>query len=571
MSKYRYAVIDIETTGLSRFTDRVTFIGIGLYSEVDGPIQKGYILNMSKPESVKKFKSICDKLREHKLRLIFQGGKFDTLFLEFKYKVRLPIHDDTLLMGTAYDLAGEHGLKAMAQKYLGVPNWDIPTREKTKGSKKVIPYLKKDVRYTWEVFCYLTSHMSSEHMHIYRKLLKPAYLMYRDVERNGAYIDQEMLKAVIKKYKAIEEEKLAVLNRQYKINWNSSQQLQDVLFNKERMPVIKKSPKTGAPSADAGTLHRLAAKGYTLPTQILEYKDANTFNKMFLSRWPADSAYDGRVHPTFGLTNVKTGRTSCSNPNLQQVPRERSIREIYRAPKGRKFFEADYSQLELRIAADYANEPTMLDIYRNNGDIHTETALLLTNGKPPTKEQRGRAKAVNFGFLYGMLANKFIEYAFDSYGVVFTREEAEHFRMLYFQKYSRLLQWHKEMEQTCEMLGGVANKFGRFRRLPDIYSQNKWERLGAVRRAINTPVQGTGSDILIGAATQLHNELKGEDVMIVGTVHDSILGEFNEEDEEWVVPYIRKVMSHPAVMDEFGVELKVPLECDIGVGPWGTH
>ncbi|MEG0729672.1 MAG: DNA polymerase A family protein, partial [Anaerovoracaceae bacterium] len=290
----------------------------------------------------------------------------------------------------------------------------------------------------------------------------------------------------------------------------------------------------------------------------------------FLNRWGDDAAFDGRIHPSFGLTNVVTGRTSCSEPNLQQVPRTQDIRGLFTGAPGMILFEADYSQLELRIAAHYANERTMLEIYRKSGDIHTETARIFTGGNDPTKEERGKAKAVNFGFLYGMQYPKFVKYAFDSYGVVFTMQEAKNYRDLFFAKYSRLLPWHKEMEELCELQGGVANLFGRFRRLPDIYSSNKWERASAARKAINTPVQGTGSDLLISAATQINKELKG--IAIIGaTVHDSIVGECRVEDKDEVDEAIRKIMRHPKVLDDFGVTLNVPIDVDIGWGPWGTH
>lgn len=174
-------------------------------------------------------------------------------------------------------------------------------------------------------------------------------------------------------------------------------------------------------------------------------------------------------------------------------------------------------------------------------------------------------------FLYGMSARTFVDYAYNSYGAIFTQQEANLFREAFFAKYVRLLPWHKEMEYECELLGGVANKFGRFRKLPDIYSDDNYLRSCAARRAINTPVQGTGSDLLISAATKINHDLKKEGVKIVGTVHDSILGEFQEEDKEWVTEYIRKVMLHPPILDDFGVELEVPLDIDIGVGAWGTH
>lgn len=591
-----YATIDIESTGLNRFTDEITCIGIGLtHSIQDSKFFKEYIIDMEEKGAVDKLLQIIKKLRAKKAKCIWQNGKFDTLFIEWKYgkEFKLPISEDIMLMGTVYDLAAEHGLKKMAWNYLRVPDWDISKSDKLLNKKKkkgqseeeyqaelreikrktLFPYLRKDYKYTWKLFRFFSRNLTEQQWVLYKKLLMPAYRMYRDAERTGIYIDLPEFKKVKKKYKEEERRLLGELNSRYNINWNSSAQKAKVLFTDEdgeQLPILKTTAK-GAPSSDASTLKKLAAKGYEIPQLMLEYSGISTRNKMFLNRWGEDASYDGRLHPSFNLTNVVSGRTSCTNPNLQQVPRTYDIRSLFHAPEGRCFFEADYSQLELRIAAHYANEPTMLRIYRENGDIHTETAKLMTGGREPTKEERSKAKAVNFGFLYGMGAKKFVEYAFDSYGVIFTLPEAEKFRELFFAKYSRLLPWHEEQRHLAEALGGVPNMFGRFRKLPNIYSDNWSEKGGAERRSINTPVQGTGSDILLSAAIQVKKELEPYGLKIVGTVHDSILGEFPEENKDWFVEQIRRIMIHPDLLDEFGVELRCPLDCDVGVGPWGTH
>ena len=573
-----YATIDIETTGLNRYKDNITFIGIGLAKSInDSNFFKAYILNMTEAKSVDKFKDICKRLKEKHATLVFQNGNFDTLFIEVKYGVKLPVSDDIMLMGTAYDLAAEHGLKKMSHNYLGVEDWDISNSDKLMkkkdSAKTLVPYLKKDVKYTWLLYRFFREVMTAEQIKVYKKLLSPAYKMYKDVERTGIYFDKEDYKKVKQKYQGIEDEKLKELNKRHNINWNSPKQKADALFiseNGERLPILKVTP-TGSPSADASTLKKLAAQGYKTPQLMLEYSAANTLNKMFLKRWGEDSAYDGRIHASYNLTNVVSGRTSSSNPNLQQVPRTPDVRGLFHAPEGRCFFEADYSQLELRIAAHYANEPTMLRIYREEGDIHTETAKLMTGGREPTKDERRKAKAVNFGFLYGMGYKKFVDYAYDSYGVVFSEPEAQKFRELFFAKYNRLLPWHEEQRRLAEALGGVPNLFGRFRKLPGIYSATWKEKGDAERRSINTPVQGSGSDILLSAALQVKRELEPEGLKIVGTVHDSILGEFPEDGKDWFVEQIRRIMKHPALLDEFGVELRCPLDCDVGVGPWGTH
>jgi DNA polymerase-1 len=476
-------------------------------------------------------------------------------------------------MGTAYDLSSEHGLKAMAQKYLGVPDWDIDKKTKTgKGDPaKLRSYLKLDVKYTWELFKFFKERMNATQRRIYRELLLPAYKMYRQTEQNGIYIDLEGLDKVREEYQSKEVEALKVLKSKYPINWNSPQQVSDVIFNKEKLPTLKLSEKTGKPSADAKVLKKLASMGHELPTQLLDYKFYYGANSKFLTRWGGYAQYDGRIHPNFNITNVVTGRTSCSDPNLQQVPRNRDLRSLFTAPEGRVFLEADYSQIELRVAAHYAQEPTMLKIYREGGDIHTETARTLCGGEP-TKEDRSKAKAVNFGFLYGMQAKGFVDYAFDSYGVVFTPSEAERYRELFFQRYSRLLPWHDRMAKLCEANGGVSNLFGRFRALPKIYSQYKWERNDAIRKAINSPVQGTASDLLLCAAVQIQNELGPKyDLKIVGTVHDSILADVPVEYADDCVKDIKRIMAHPDALDKFGIEFSLPIDSDVGVGPWGTH
>lgn len=569
--KFRYATLDIESTSLDRFTGKINYIGIGLAQDIGAPIEKEFILNMHENKDLDRFLKIVQKLRKNKVKLIWQNGKFDTLWIDWHYGVMLPIHYDVMLLGTAYDLAAPHALDDMAENYLGIPSWDIPLKEKIKPNNPIVEkYLSKDLSVPWELFCFFYNELTEKQWMHYNHLLKKAYLMYRKGEKKGIYFDRKQSDKVKKQYKLQQEQKLAELNKHYKINWNSPAQVSDALFNKERLPVIKKSDKTGAPSSDAKSLRRLVAQGHDLPQKLLDYKFYYGANTKFLNKWDGYAQFDGRIHPSFNITNVVTGRTSCSNPNLQQVPRNKELRTLYTAPPGRVLIEADYSQIELRVAADYADDPTMIEIYRTGGDIHTNTAIKTSGKKEPTKEDRSKAKAVNFGFLYGMLEGGFVDYAFDSYGVVFTFDEAREFRKSFFEEYSRLLDWHKEMEYLCEMQGGVENRFGRFRRLDDIYSSNRWERGKAIRRAINTPVQSTASDLLLFSAIEIDHTLNKEDVWVVGTVHDAVLVDAPESIAEDVGKEIQRIMSHPSAMDIFEVSFKVPLQADVGFGAWGS-
>jgi DNA polymerase-1 len=571
---YKYAVLDIESTGVNRYKDDINYIGIGLVRDLGSDMDKRIICNMHQDKDLDKFKRIARKLKEQKVILIWQNGKFDTLFIQLKYGILLPIHHDIMVMGTAYDLAAPHGLEEMSKSWLGLPDWDIPLKEKKKpNSLTVEKYLLKDLENPWKLFQFFNQKLTPQQWKAYKHLLRPAFLMYRRAERTGIYLNKPELSKVRKTYRKQQEDKLAVLNKQYNINWNSPKQVSDVLFNKEHMPVIKLSQKTGEPSSDAKVLKRLKSKGFTLAEQLLDYKFYYGANSKFLNRWEDDAFYDGRIHPNFNLTNVVTGRTSCSDPNLQQVPRNKELRTLFTAPPGRVLLEADYSQIELRIAADYANEPTMLKIYREGGDIHTETAMSLTglSAEQVKGEPRSRAKPVNFGFLYGMSAKGFVSYAFDNYDTVFSKPEADRYRQLFFIKYPGLLKWHREMEIICEANGGVENRFGRFRKLPDIYSSDNYIRSKAARRAVNSPVQGTASDLLLLAAVEIDKTLrKPLDLSIVGTVHDSILMDVPENNVDEAVREVKRIMAHPQALDIFGVSFKVPIEADVGIGAWGS-
>lgn len=565
----RVAVIDIETSGLDRFNNAINFIGV--LARIDGET-KGHVFKAD-AVGVRRLKELMAAYKKQGLRLIYQNGKFDTLFMEHQINVRLPIHDDVMVMGTAYDLADKHGLKYMAQKYLGVEDWDISKKAKlSDDAATVTPYLKKDLKYTLALYDYFMARMNKTQRRVYRHLLLPAFKMYRDVEREGIYLDTAASESLRQAYQKEAKRILASLKRQHDINWNSSQQVAGVFYEALKLPTLKLSEKTGKPSADAKTLKKLLAKtDNALVKEFLKYKEYYGALTKFLNAWPKYVDENSRVHPSFSLVNVVTGRTSCSDPNLQQVPRKKELRSLYTARAGRTLIEADYSQLELRIAADYANEPTMLKIYKSKGDIHTETAVAITGNPTPTHEERSRAKPVNFGFLYGMSARGFLNYAFDNYGLKFSMSEATRYRDLFFAKYAGLLPWHDRMAEICKAMGGVENRFGRFRALPDIYSSDSYTRGSAARRAINTPVQGTGSDLLIGSAAELNPIIRADfDAHIVGTIHDSILVDCPLEYAADCAKTIQKIMAHPSILDKFGVSFKIPLVADVAIGPWGS-
>lgn len=239
---------------------------------------------------------------------------------------------------------------------------------------------------------------------------------------------------------------------------------------------------------------------------------------------------DGKVPTSFKLTGTVTGRLSSSSPsdetpgiNCQQIPRDKATRNLF-GQKGMAWIEADYSQLELRVAARMANDRTMIQLFENNDDIHTYMANRLVGGGELTKEHRSLAKGVNFGFLYGMQAKHFAEYLQENYGVSITAQEAYVFREEFFKTFSGLEPWYRKQKAFALEHGGVPNAFGRFRHLPRVYSNDFWIRESAFRQAINSPVQGTGSDFMLVSLGRLarDEELRDLGAKLITTVHDSV-------------------------------------------------
>lgn len=554
-----FAVIDIETTGLNRYKDKINVCGVYI------PDYDYY----AQPTTPEQFISLLKQL-PGKPHMIWANGKFDTLFLEEQWKIPkelLTIDDDIMIMAYVLEMGQRKSLKELAKRHCGAEDWDVDKKTKTGVSEDMFKYNRLDLYWTWQVFQTLLEKFDERTWRLYKLLALESYKTYRNVERRGMYLDVEAAKELIPKYKS----KAAEIERELKqvadINWNSNAQVSKVFIDQLGMPVLKRTPK-GAVSIGAEQLDDYAGMGYPIATKLLEYKRRLKDVGTFLEPW-IEQAVNSRLHPTFNVDTVRTGRTSCKEPNLQQVPRDKALRTLFKAPPGKALFECDYSQLELRIACHYAEERTMQGIYAQDGDIHTRTAQVVTGKSEVTKEERGKAKAVNFGFLYGMSAKGFVNYAKTGYGVIVTDKEATEMRARYFNTYRDLEPWYAKQKRLCMQDGGVYTLFGRFRALPEIYSQEWSEKGSAERCCINTPVQSSGSDILLSAMIEIDQTLP--ECQIVCTVHDSILVEVPEDKIDYYKERIGSIMKHPALLDYFGVKLKVPLDIDIGVGPWGTH
>lgn len=287
----------------------------------------------------------------------------------------------------------------------------------------------------------------------------------------------------------------------------------------------------------------------------------------------------GKVRPLYHLHKTVTGRSSSDDPNGQNYPkrgpRAKAYREMFYAPEGYFVIEADLSQAELRIAACMSGDKTMIDIYRRNGDIHKATGAIVAGITPEAfelldkaeqKELRQKAKAVNFGFLYGMGWRKFIGYAKTQYGVEFTDDEAKRIRVGFFKKYRSLVTWHERMREFAMEHKFVRSFSGRVRHLPMIDSPEEYIQQEAGRQAINSPVQEFGSSLGVMAQGRMNEELDPKYLQVVGFIHDAIVVYVKKEYLQWGMSTLKHYMQSNPIKERFGIDLKVPILADVSFG-----
>lgn len=615
---------DLETSGLYPWTDEAQVVSIGFGTRRHQwviPTQQG-----------KRFRGWVDEITE-KLEdcyLIGHNWKFDALWMKVHYGVDWVCDFDTMMAHYILDENDQHGLKYLAQKFLGAPDWDVSKDVKTSWSPAMAKYHAHDLFYTLRLKDYLAKWLDKDWQlkRVYRKIIVPCIRLFTEIEYHGVYINVDQMdeaEAYLREELRKAEEELNKWGPD--INWRSPKQVADLLFNRLEIEVIELT-KSGAQSVSESVIKRI---DHPVSAAMLQYRAADKQLSSFIEGWRPFLAQDrssnrkSRLHPSFKLHGTVTGRLSCEHPNLQQVPRDERIRSLITAPPGWTMLECDLSQIELRIAAELAQEKNMLYAFTHGIDVHWLTAireisrggglkaevlltarkylesgvhskyavkhkltpknltygdaiqLLLEMGPDVAKdnykgwgELRKKAKAVNFGYLYGMWWKKFKLYARDNYGVTVTDEQAQDSRKAFFENYPDLPAWHERQRKMVRAEGYIRTLSGRCRRLPKAMSRdNTPERQEAERQAINTPVQSFANELNLMAALQLREEYTPKVLRIVGTVHDAILMEVRDDMVEEITLRTLEIMRGPKLLREFEIELSVPIEAEAKIGPWG--
>ncbi|MGB1271080.1 MAG: DNA polymerase I, partial [Endozoicomonas sp.] len=487
------------------------------------------------------------------------------------------------LKGIAYDtmlesyvlnsVATRHNMDAMADRYLGyktVKYEDIAG----KGGKQLTfnqielekagPYAAEDADITLRLHNAIWSQLEAEERlkTVFHDIEMPLVDILSRIERNGVLVDGGLLGQQSQEIgvRLGELEKSAHDEAGQPFNLSSPKQLQELLFEKLELPVIKKTPK-GQPSTAEEVLQELALD-YPLPRLILEHRSLSKLKSTYTDKLPQMiNGETGRIHTSYHQAVTATGRLSSSDPNLQNIPirtpEGRRVRQAFIAPEGFKLVAADYSQIELRIMAHLSRDQGLLDAFAKGLDIHKATAAEVFGVAldDVNSDQRRSAKAINFGLIYGM----------SSFGLAkqlgVSRSSAQEYIGLYFERYPGVLRYMDETKACAREKGYVETLFGRRLYLPEINTRNGMRRQAAERTAINAPMQGTAADIIKRAMSLVDHWLGRDnlDARMIMQVHDELVLEAPEGQVDALVNGLKATMAEAASLD-------VPLLVEAGVG-----
>ncbi|OED65822.1 DNA polymerase I [Vibrio splendidus ZS-139] len=504
-----------------------------------------------------------------------QNLKYDMSVLA-RYGIDMKgIKHDTMLASYVFNsVGGKHDMDSLALRFL---QHSCISFEQIagKGKKQLTfnqielgeasPYAAEDADVTLRLHNRLMENLDQDEKlkAIYEEIEVPLIPVMSRIERTGVFIDDMLLGAqsqeIAVRLDELEQKAYEIAEQEF--NMNSPKQLQAILFEKMGLPVIKKTP-SGAASTNEEVLQELALD-YPLPKLIIEYRGLAKLKSTYTDKLPKMiNAETGRVHTSYHQAVTATGRLSSTDPNLQNIPirneEGRRIRQAFVAQHGWKILAVDYSQIELRIMAHLSGDKALLEAFQQGKDIHAATAaeIIGVDIDRVTTEQRRRAKAVNFGLIYGMSAFGLAK----QLGI--PRGEAQHYMDTYFERYPGVMQYMEDTRSTASEQGFVETIYGRRLHLPEIQSRNGMRRKAAERAAINAPMQGTAADIIKKAMLLVDEWIRAEGdgrVKLLMQVHDELVFEVQESSLAEIESKVQQLM-------ESAADLAVPLVAEAGHG-----
>lgn len=576
LSAAEYFAFDTETTSLDYMAARV--VGVSFAVE---PGQAAYV------PFGHDYLGVQEQLTEQQvlggLKPLLENSDIAKLGQNLKYDKHVLANHDVDLQGIAYDTMLEsyvldstgtrHDMDSLALKYLGVSTIHFEDIA-GKGAKQLsfnqvkledaAPYAAEDADITLRLHQELWPKLEQTQplLSVFNEIEKPLLPVLSSIERNGALVSRELLAQqsaeLGERLQTLEQEAHELAGEAF--NLSSPKQLGRILFEILELPVIKKTPK-GAPSTAEEVLAELALD-YPLPKLLMEYRGLSKLKSTYTDKLPEMiSPATGRIHTSYHQAVTATGRLSSSDPNLQNIPirtaEGRRVRQAFIAPEGYSLLAADYSQIELRIMAHLSGDAGLLSAFAAGDDIHRATAgeVFGLESDAVTSEHRRRAKAINFGLIYGMSA----------FGLAkqlnIGRHEAQEYIDTYFARYPGVQDYMERTREQASEQGYVETLFGRRLYLPEINAKNGMRRQAAERTAINAPMQGTAADIIKRAMITVDEWLRSSelDAKMIMQVHDELVLEVADAQLDEVRDQLKSLMENAASLD-------VPLIVDAGIG-----
>ena len=575
LAKKKSFAFDVETTSKRPVWARL--VGISFSFEGGNafylPLAHRYL---GAPEQLE-FEVVREKLKQ-----IFEDKSIKKCGHNIKYDLIVMSNEGIALGGVDFDTmiasyllnpsSRGHGLDALTMEYFGHKNLTYKEMTGT-GSKEIgfdevevgraTEYAAEDSDMTWRLKGKLQPQLKDSTLKLYKEIELPLLEVLAEIELNGVYIDRkhltELSSKIDKKLLRLEKDIYVLADEQFNIN--SPKQLSVILFEKLKLPVVKKT-KTGY-STDVSVLGQLALK-HKLPEQVLSYRQLAKLKSTYVDALPGEIFKNtGRVHTSFNQTVAATGRLSSSNPNLQNIPIRsdmgKEIRKAFTAEEDNMLLSADYSQIELRILAHLSKDKALKRAFDKGEDVHARTAADIFGGSIGQVDEKSRrmAKAVNFGIIYGLSAFGL------SRQLNISRRDAQDFIDQYFSLYSSVKDFMGNTITEARECGYTLTMFHRRRYLPDLKSDNRQVRESAERIAINSPIQGSAADLIKVAMIRLSRNLKKIKLnsKMILQVHDELLFECPVQEKKEIESLVRKEM-------EGAYSLSVPLVVDIG---WGKN
>ena len=577
ISEKGYVAIDTETDSLNAIEANLIGFSFAISNNEACYIPIKHLEKSPQIELNQALVILKEIMEDQSILKILHNKKYDGLVLQ-KYGISIAPYDDTMLISYSIGSGGiRHNLDALAQNYLSHNALSFKEIAGTGKNQKVFneidistatKYAAEDADITLRLWKLLKPKLAEDRLSsVYETIERPLAKIIMEMEKHGVSVDEKILNKLSEKFaskiKKIEEKCFEVVGVEF--NLGSPKQVGEILFDKLGIKGGKKTP-SGSWSTDADTLTFLASNGNALPKLLLEWRGLSKLKSTYTDALPTFiNKKTNRIHTSYAMSSTSTGRLSSSDPNLQNIPIRnedgREIRSAFIAEEGSSLISADYSQIELRIIAHMANDNNLKQAFKEKIDIHSLTASEVFGVplKDMNNEIRRRAKAINFGIIYGISAFGL------SNQLGISRSEASDYIRSYFEKFPSIKDYMETTKEFAKDNGFVKTLFGRKCIIDSSMSRGPGGKAFMDRAAINAPIQGTAADIIKRAMIKIPQTLKKENLSskMIMQVHDELIFETKDEDVEKTINLVKNEMSnaHKPI-----IELSVDLEVEAAFG-----